>query len=264
MDSYGFLVTPVADDEHDGEVRVGVVEAERPNPENTKTRHVIYSNKVEQKMIKDETTSHRLMVIESADAGVFMNPSTPEWELNKWMEGLSKELDTMEVKNVLEKAPQSKFPNAKPVPSKLVLTKKPMEDSEVIIKSDMGASEIAAIIQQAWNPRVRLVACGNFEKDSKAHDPENFAGNPGAETVRILLSLLARRPTNMTAVVLDISCAFLGRRRGPLGALQAESSHVLPGELAATHAGRLQRSASSSSPGSASRYRQTASSWPRA
>ena len=54
-------------------------------------------------MIKDETTSHRLIVTESADAGVFMNPSTPEWELNKWMEGLSKELDTMEVKNVLER-----------------------------------------------------------------------------------------------------------------------------------------------------------------
>ena len=51
-----------------------------------------------------------------------------------------------------------------------------------------------------------------FEKDSKAHDPENFAGNPGAETVRILLSILARRPTNMTAVVLDISCAFLNAR----------------------------------------------------
>ena len=209
---HGFLVTPVADDEPDGEVRVGVVEAERPNPENTKNRYVIYSHKVEQQMIKDETTSHRLMVTESADAGVFMNPSTPEWELNKWMEGLSKELDTMEVKNVLEKVPQSKFPNARPVPSKLVLTKKPMEDSEVIIKSDMGASEIAALIQQAWNPRVRLVACGNFEKESKAHDPENFAGNPGAETVRILLSLLARRPTNMTAVVLDISCAFLNAR----------------------------------------------------
>ena len=79
----------------------------------------------------------------------------PEWELNK-------ELDTMEIKNVLEKVRQSEFPNAKPVPSKLVLTKKPMEDSEVIIKSDMGASEIAALIQQAWNPRVRLVACGNF------------------------------------------------------------------------------------------------------
>ena len=128
------------------------------------------------------------------------------------MGGLNKELDTMETKNVLEKVRQSEFPNAKPVPSKLVLTKKPMEDSEVIIKSDMGASEIAALIQQAWNPRVRLVACGNFEKDSKAHDPENFAGNPGAETVRILLSILARRPTNMTAVVLDISCAFLNAR----------------------------------------------------
>ncbi|CAE7589797.1 unnamed protein product, partial [Symbiodinium microadriaticum] len=181
---HGFLVTPAADDEPDGEVKVGVVEAERPNPENTKTRYVIYSNKVEQQMIKDETTSHRLMVTESADAGVFMNPSTPEWELNKWMDGLSKELDTMEVKNVLEKVPQSKFPNAKPVPSKLVLTKKPMEDSDVIIKSDMGASEVAALIQQAWNPRVRLVACRNFEK---------------------------RRPTNMTAVVLDISCTWLIR-----------------------------------------------------
>ncbi|CAE6971992.1 GIP [Symbiodinium sp. CCMP2592] len=185
---HGFLVTPVEKEEPDGEARV------------------------EQQMIKDEATSQRLMVTEAADAGVFVNPSTPEWELNKWMAGLNKELDTMETKNVLEKVRQSEFPKAKPVPSKLVLTKKPMEDSEVIIRSDMGASEIAALIQQAWNPRVRLVACGNFEKDSKAHDPENFAGNPGAETVRILLSLLARRPTNMTAVVLDISCAFLNAR----------------------------------------------------
>ncbi|CAE7510622.1 unnamed protein product [Symbiodinium sp. CCMP2592] len=208
---HGFLVTPV-EEEPDGEARVGVVKAERPNPENTKTKYVIYSNKVEQQMIKDEATSQRLMVTETADAGVFVNPSTPEWELNKWMAGLNKELDTMETKNVLEKVRQSEFPKAKPVPRKLVLTKKPMEDSEVIIRSDMGASEIAALIQQAWNPRVRLVACGNFEKDSKAHDPENFAGNPGAETVRILLSLLVRRPTNMTAVVLDISCAFLNAR----------------------------------------------------
>ena len=84
-----------------------------------------------------------------------------------------------------------------------------MQDSGVIIKSHMRASEIAALIQQAWNPSVRLVACGNFRKDSKAHDPEDFAGNPGAETVRILLSLLARRPTNMTAVALYVSCAFL-------------------------------------------------------
>ena len=209
---HGFLVTPVEEEEPDGEARVGVVEAERPNPESVKTKYVIYSNKVEQQMIKDEVTSQRLMVTEAADAGVFVNPSTPEWELNKWMGGLNKELDTMETKNVLEKVQQSEFPSAKPVPSKLVLTRKPMEDSEVIIRSDMGASEIAAIIQQAWNPRVRLVACGNFEKDSKAHDPENFAGNPGAETVRILLSLLARRSTNMTAVVLDISCAFLNAR----------------------------------------------------
>ena len=63
-------------------------------------------------MLDEAITSHSLMVTESADAGVFRNPSTPEWELNKWMEGLSKELDTMEVKNVLEKVPQSKFPNA--------------------------------------------------------------------------------------------------------------------------------------------------------
>ena len=41
---------------------------------------------------------------------------------------------------------------------------------------------------------------------------KKIAGNPGAETVRILLSLLARSPTNMTAVVLDISCAFLNAR----------------------------------------------------
>ena len=83
---------------------------------------MIYSNKVKQHMVTDEATSHRLMVTETAEAGVFVNPSTPEWELNKWMEGLSKGLDTMDTKNVLEKVRQSKFPNAKPAPSKLMST----------------------------------------------------------------------------------------------------------------------------------------------
>ncbi|CAE7340676.1 unnamed protein product, partial [Symbiodinium microadriaticum] len=100
---HGFLVTPVAEE----------------------AKYVIYSNKVKQHMVTDEATSHRLMVTETAEAGVFVNPSTPEWELNKWMEGLSKGLDTMDTKTVLEKVPQSKFPNAKPAPSKLMLDRSP-------------------------------------------------------------------------------------------------------------------------------------------
>ena len=52
----------------------------------------------------------------------------------------------------------------KPVPSKLALTKKPMEESEILVHDQMG------VRSKAWRARVRLVACGNYGQGTKPGD----------------------------------------------------------------------------------------------
>ena len=59
-----------------------------------------------------------------------------------------------------------------PVPSKLVLTKKPLDDDEIEISEGTGAAQVADIMNKACKARVRLVACGNYEQGMKQQDPD--------------------------------------------------------------------------------------------
>ena len=92
-----------------------------------------------------------------------------------------------------------------PVPSKLVLARKPVLSHSV---SERSASAAATAAHDAWTASVRLVACGNFQEDTSPHMLENSSSNPSQEVFRLLLSMLARH-FGWTAMVLDISCAFL-------------------------------------------------------
>ena len=186
--------------------------------------YVVLSHAMEQDMLQTEEGSHRITVTEHEDAGVFFRESTPEWEFQKWLDGLNQELCSMQQKGVLEEVVQDQ--SMKPVPSKLVLTKKPMEDSEICISDQMGASEVADLVSKSWRARVRLVACGNYEQGTKAGDPDNYSSNPGQEMFRTLVSMMTRWSTTWTCMVLDISCAFLN---APLdNDPNAKPVHILP------------------------------------
>ena len=160
-------------------------------------------------MLQSEVEPHRVTIAEDEDASVFTRQGVEEWEREKWVHGLSKELDNMKTKGVLIEVDADMYPDVRSVPSKLALRKKPIPDSETEEPRNVGAAELAEIIKRAWDPRVRLVACGNFERGSKAGDPANYSANPGPDLMRILISLLARNRKAWSALVLDISCAFL-------------------------------------------------------
>ena len=99
---------------------------------------------------------------------VFHTSDAPECEYQKWLEGLKQELSSMDAKGVLESVdPEYRDNGIAPVPSKLVLTKKPMEDNEIELNESMGATEVADITNKSWKARVRHVACGNFEQGTK-------------------------------------------------------------------------------------------------
>ena len=174
-----------------------------------KDRYYILSYKAEQDMLKSEAVPHRVTIAEDEDASVFTRHGVEEWEREKWVHGLSKELDNMKTKGVLIETDAGKYPNVRAVPSKLVLRKKPTQDSEIEEPKGVGASGLAEIIKRSWDPRVRLVACGNYERDTKPGDPANYSANPGPDLMRVLISLLARHRRKWSALVLDISCAFL-------------------------------------------------------
>ena len=120
----------------------------------------------------------------------------------------------MKRKGVLIEVDAGLYPNLKAVPSKLVLRKKPLHDDDIEKPKTVGAADLAEVYKRAWDARVRLVACGNFERGTKAGDPENYSANPGPDSLRMLISLLARNRDTWTVLVLDISCAFLN---APLG-----------------------------------------------
>ena len=133
----------------------------------------------------------------------------------------------MQQNGVLEDDAQD--PNMKPLPSKLVLTKKPIEDSEISISENMGAAEVADLLSKSCRARVRLVACENYEQGKRAGDPDNYSSNPGQKMLRALISMMARRSTTWTCIVLDISCAFL---YAPLNEdPNAKPVHILPSSI---------------------------------
>ena len=69
----------------------------------------------------------------------------------------------------------------------------------------MASAEDASL--KSWQAKVRLVVCGNWEKGTTPHAPENQSLNR-AEAIRIAASLLARHQ-DWTGLVLDTSAAFL-------------------------------------------------------
>ena len=175
----------------------------------SKNRYYILSHKAEQEMLKNEAEQHLVTIAEDEDASVFTRPGVEPWEHEKWVQGLVKELETMKRKGVLIEVDAGLYPDLKAVPSKLVLRKKPLHDDDIEKPKTVGAAELAEACKRAWDARVRLVACGNFERGTKAGDPENYSANPGPDSLRMLISLLARNRDAWTVLVLDISCAFL-------------------------------------------------------
>ena len=204
---HGFMVDP-------GDVAVApeaatAATAEGVERSDAKDRYYILSYKAEKDMLQSEAEPHRVTIAEDEDASVFTRQGVEGWEHEKWVHGLTKELDNMKTKGVLIEVGDDMYPDVRPVPSKLVLRKKPIQDCKVEETKGVGAAEMAELIKRAWDPRVRLVACGNFERGTKSGDPANYSANPGPDMTRILISLLARNRKTWTALVLDISCAFL-------------------------------------------------------
>ena len=71
----------------------------------------------------------------ASGASVFHKDDTPEWEYQKWLDGLT------HAKGVLENVDlEQRVKGIAPVPSKLVLTRKPVDDDEIELKEGVGAA----------------------------------------------------------------------------------------------------------------------------
>ena len=102
-------------------------------------------------MLQNEARINRVTVTEQANAGVFHTSDAPECEYQKWLEGLKQELSSMDAKGVLESVdPECRDNGIAPVASKLVLTKKPMEENKIELNESMGAAEVADITNKSW------------------------------------------------------------------------------------------------------------------
>ena len=185
--------------------------------ETVKNRYYILPFEMEEEMNSTEADTRELMAsAESVPQTVLWSDDISEEERAKWLHGLQTEIDTMttgkqvlrevtraEARDIWELSSVTELPT--PVPSKLVLTRKPDVAAAPLETSAAAACKTAL---DSWKARVRLVACGNFQEDTQAHMLENSSANPSQELLRLLLSMLARHP-DWSALVLDISCAFL-------------------------------------------------------
>lgn len=190
--------------------------------EEGQVRYHIHSHQTEEDMNQTEVSSHDLVraSAEAVSQSVFWDEGISEEEREKWLHGLQKESDTVSEKEVLKAVTREEAQEAwslssvaelpKPVPRKLVLTRKPDLSS---CAAEPSASAAADAVQNAWTAKVRLVACGNFQEDTSPHMLENSFSNPSQEVFRLLLSMLARH-CDWTAMILDISCAFLNALLG--------------------------------------------------
>ena len=184
---------------------------------NAKNRYYILPFEMEEEMNRTEADTRELMAsAESVPQTVLWSDDISEEERAKWLHGLQTEIDTMttgkqvlrevtraEARDIWELSSVTELPT--PVPSKLVLTRKPDVAAAPFETSAAAACKTAL---DSWKARVRLVACGNFQEDTQAHMLENSSANPSQELLRLLLSMLAPHP-DWSALVLDISCAFL-------------------------------------------------------
>ena len=186
-----------------------------------KIRYHVPSFDLEEDMNQTEAQSRDLVAsAEAVSQSVLWSDDTSEEERSKWINGLQAELDNMMEKHVLREVTREEAKDVWgltstselpiPVPSKLVLTRKPVMDSA---PSEASASAASAAAHSSWKAKVRLVACGNYQADTQAHMLENSSANPSQEIVRLLISMLARHP-EWVALVLDIACAFLNAELG--------------------------------------------------
>ncbi|CAE7437106.1 RE2 [Symbiodinium sp. CCMP2592] len=140
-------------------------------------RYKILSYEVEQEMNKAEVKVAQL-VIDTIDARVLSDPQTPADEKLKWVnEGLSSELQTLYAKEIYEEWDEADVPpGATVLPSKVVLTKKPVQDdAEADINEPLST----------WRAKARIVVWS----------ATCLAGNP-----------------SWTGLVLDITAAFLNAK----------------------------------------------------
>lgn len=185
-----------------------------------KARYHILLFEMEEEMNKTEVVSQNFASAEPVPQTVLWDENMSEEERGKWINGLQTELDNMSDKNVLlpvtrDEAKtlwslESTLELPTPVPSKLVLTRKPMLE---MTSKETSAGAAATAAAASWNAKVRLVACGNFQEDTTPHMLENYSANPSQELLRLMLAMLARHPS-WNALVLDVSCAFLNALLG--------------------------------------------------
>ncbi|CAE7378484.1 unnamed protein product [Symbiodinium sp. CCMP2456] len=141
------------------------------------------------------------LVTDTIDARVLSDPRTPADEKWKWVnEGLKPELETLQAKEIYEEWDEADLPSgAKVLPSKVVLTKKPLQDDAEVDPADPLS---------AWRAKARIVVCGNHEQNTVGHDPDNASANPAIEHIRWSAACLASN-SSWTALVLDVTAAFL-------------------------------------------------------
>ncbi|CAE7336713.1 unnamed protein product, partial [Symbiodinium sp. CCMP2592] len=166
-------------------------------------RYQILPYEVEQEMNRAEVKVAQL-VTDTIDARILSDPKTPADEKLKWInEGLKPELQTLQQKGIYDEWDEADIPSgAKVLPSKVVLTKKPLDnDAEVDPAEPLST----------WRAKARIVVCGNYEQNTVGHDPDNASANPAIEHIRWSATCLASNPS-WTGLVLDVTAAFLNAK----------------------------------------------------
>ncbi|CAE7207770.1 unnamed protein product [Symbiodinium sp. CCMP2592] len=190
-----------------------------------KDKYYILAYRLEEEMNEHERTlatqaQSTVEIGETVPQSILTGKAISEAELEKWLtEGVGTELENLASKDVYDEVEKSKVPaGVKPIPAKLVLKRKPVNNIADEVEG-IASAEHASL--RSWQAKARLVACGNWEKGTTPQAPENQSLNPGAEAIRIAASLLARHQ-DWTGLVLDISAAFLNAK------IQGEDVYVSP------------------------------------
>ena len=131
------------------------------------------------------------------------------------------EVNISSAREELGLGPHERLPKA--LPMTVVCTRKPllMQDDKCEPSGDAGkvlgnkslqapqsASEVRALEQKRFKPKVRLCVCGNVEEVKPEMKDANAAETVPVEVLRLMLTLLATH-LSWSALSLDISAAFL-------------------------------------------------------
>ena len=123
-----------------------------------------------------------------------------EPEKLKWLAGIDKEMSNLEAMAVFDRITQEEYdvwkasnPRlARPLPTKLVLVKKPQPD--------------ATDFDNPYNHKARIVVCGNMQQNAQK-EMTNRAEVPDAFFTRCILAMVVLKTFCLT--VLDVNAAFL-------------------------------------------------------